>query len=68
MSDHDNLFLNLRSKFEQLLITLFNFLIEGLVLNFELLKINKMKTISKLLFLLKNFLFSSQSVTQSDIL
>ena len=68
MCDHNNLFLNLRSKFEQFFVTLFNFLVEGLILNLELFKIDKMETISKLLLFLKNFLFCSQSITQSDIL
>jgi len=55
-------------KLGQLLIPLFNFLIKRLILDFELLKINKMESISQLFFLLKDFLTVSKLVPQLDVL
>ena len=49
-------------------ISFFNLFVQSLIFNFQLLKIDQMKTVSKLLFLLKNLLFVGQSVSQSNVL
>ena len=52
----------------ELLVSLFNLLIKGLVLDLELFVIDQMETLSKLLLLLENLLLVGQSVPQSDVL
>ena len=50
------------SKLVQFLISLLNLLIQGLVLNFELLKIDQMEAICQLLLLLEDLLLVSKLV------
>jgi hypothetical protein len=55
-------------KFTQLIIPFLDLFIEGLIFNFELLKVNQVKTVCELLLLTKHFLLVCQSVTQSNVL
>ena len=52
----------------QLLITLFDFLIERLILNLELFIVDKMQSFSKLLSFLEHFLLVLKTVSQGDVL
>jgi len=59
---------DLLSKLVKFFISFLNFFIQSLIFNLELLKVNKMETISKLFFLFQDFLFVSKSVSQSNVL
>jgi hypothetical protein len=48
---------NLLAKFMQFFVSFFNFLVEGLIFNLQLLKIDQMKAVCELFLLLKDFLF-----------
>jgi len=52
----------------QLLVTLFDFLIERLILNLELFIVDKMQSFSKLLSFLEHFLLVLKTVSQGDVL
>jgi hypothetical protein len=59
---------NLLPQFMQLLVSLFDLLIESLVLNFQLLKIDEMETVCQLLFLFQNLLLVGKTISQGNIL
>lgn len=59
---------DLLTQFVQLFVSLLDFLVEGLVFNLELLKVDQVKTISKLLLLLEYFFLVGEAVSQGDIL
>ena len=59
---------DLPCKFAEFFVTLFNLFIESLVLNLELLKIDQVKTVSKLLLLLENFLAICKLIFQLNVL
>jgi hypothetical protein len=60
--------LNLVSQLGQLLIPLFNFLIESLVFNLELFKVDQVKAISQLLFLFEDLFTVSKLVAKLNVL
>jgi len=59
---------NFAAETSQLLITLFDFLIERLILNLELFIVDKMQSFSKLLSFLEHFLLVLKTVSQGDVL
>lgn len=59
---------DLLSEFVQLFVTFFDLLIQGLILDLQLLEINQVKAISKLLLLLVLFVQVFVSITQRDVL
>lgn len=68
MRDDDDCGHNLLSEPVEVFVSILNLLVQGLVLNLELLKINKMKTIGQLLSLLQDLLLVSETVTKGDVL
>ena len=52
----------------QFLISLLNLLVQGLVLNLQLLEVDQMKAIGQLLLLLEYLLFVGESVPEGDVL
>lgn len=63
VTQNDHSSCDLLAKFMKLLVSLFNLLIEGLIFDFQLLKIDQMKTIGKLLFLLKDLFLVSKTIS-----
>lgn len=59
---------DLLSEFVQFLISLLNLLVQGLVLNLQLLEVDQMKAIGQLLLLLEYLLFVGESVPEGDVL
>jgi len=59
---------NFAAETSQLLVTLFDFLIERLILNLELFIVDKMQSFSKLLSFLEHFLLVLKTVSQGDVL
>lgn len=59
---------DLLTQFVQLFVSLLNFLVERLIFDLELLKVDQVKTISKLLFLLEYFFLVGEAVSQGDVL
>lgn len=68
MRKDDDCLCDLLSQLMELLVSLLNFFIQSLVLNLQLLEINKMKTISELFLFLENLFFISELVSKGDIL
>jgi len=52
----------------KLIITFFDLIVQGLVLNLELLEIDQVKTISKLILLLNDLLLVCEAITKRDVL
>ena len=65
--DYDSLS-DLLSQFLQFFVSLLDFFIQGLVFDLELLKIDEMQAVSKLLSFLEDLLLIRETVTQSDVL
>ncbi len=59
---------DLLTQFVQLFVSLLDFLVEGLVFNLELLEVDQVKTVSKLLLLLEYFFLVGEAVSQGNIL
>jgi len=59
---NDDCYSDLPSKLRKFLVTFFDFLIERLILNLKLLKVNQMETVRKLLLLFEDFLTVSQLI------
>ena len=59
---------DLRPELVQLFVSFLDLLVKSLILNLELLEINEMESISKLLLLLKDLLLVGKTVTQGDVL
>jgi len=59
---------NLFAKLMKLFISFFNLLVESLVLNFELFKIDEMEAIRQLFFLFKDFFEIGMTVAKRNIL
>ena len=68
MRQHNDMVNDFGSETRQLLISLFNLLVESLVLDFELLVVDQVETLSELFLLLKHFLLVGKSVPQGDVL
>jgi len=68
MRQHVHIMGHLKFEFVEFLISLFNLLIQGLILNLELLIINQMQTISQLLSLSQLLLLVGKLISQSDVL
>ena len=68
MRKHNDLVDDLSSQTGQLLVSLFDFFVESLILNLQLFIVNQVQTLGKLLFFLQDFLLVSQSIPQSDVL
>ena len=68
MREHDNVVDDLTAETGKLFVTLLNLLVEGLVLNLELLIIDQVKTLGKLLLLLQDFLLVLKTIAKSDVL
>ena len=63
MGQDDHGLSDLLTKLVELFISLFNFLVQGLVLDLELLKIDQMETICELLLLLEDLLLVGELVS-----
>ena len=59
---------DLTAQAGQLLVPLLDLLVQGLVLNLQLLVIDQVEAFSQLLLLLQDFLLIGQSVSKSDVL
>jgi len=59
---------NFLAKFMKLVVTLFDFIVQGLVFDFKLLEIDQVETVGKLVLLLDDFLLIGKTVAQRDIL
>lgn len=59
---------DLLSKLLQLLVSFLDFLVQGLVFDLELLEVDEMEAVSKLLTLLEYLLLVGEAVSQSDVL
>lgn len=68
MRQNDNVGDNLGTQLRQLVVSFLNFLVEGLVFDFQLFKINQMEPISQLLLLTQHLLLVLEPVAQSDVL
>ena len=59
---------DLTAQAGQLLVPLLDLLVQGLVLDLQLLVIDQVEAFSQLLLLLQDFLLIGQSVSKSDVL
>ena len=59
---------DLLSKFVQLLVSLFDLLIKSLIFDLQLLEIDQVETICKLLLLLQDLLLVGKSVSEGNVL
>ena len=58
----------LLTQLVQLFVSLFNLLVEGLVLDLELLEVDEVEAVSELLLLLEHLLLVREAVSQRDVL
>ena len=68
MRQHNDVVDDFGSETRQFLVPLLNLLVQGLVLDLELLVVDKVETLSELLLLLEDLLLVGQSVPQGDVL
>ena len=66
--EHDDVVDNLTTKAGELLVTLLDLLVKRLILDLELLVIDQVKTLSKLLLLLQHLLLVLETISQCNIL
>ena len=65
---NDHVSHDLSAQFGQLVVSLFNLLVKGLVFNLELLEVDQVETVCKLFLLTENLLLVSESVAKGNVL